>query len=122
MGSSCGFVKVPHHALFLLCLGFILLLVECDAAGTLGWVSATGLLCSDMSLGWETEFSEFACWVLEAAVLGLRQSVRFPSEGQQCVWRQGCVRERKDSVFDFRYLLRKHVYATPYFRPEVIVT
>lgn len=30
--------------------------------------------------------------------------------------------EREDLVFCFRYLLRKHVYATPYFRPEVIVT
>lgn len=28
----------------------------------------------------------------------------------------------EDSVFCFRYLLRKHVYATPSFGPEVIVT
>lgn len=45
MHSSCGFVEVPHQVLFSLRLGFILLLVECGVAGTLGWVSATGLLC-----------------------------------------------------------------------------
>lgn len=91
MGSSCGFVEVCHHVLFLLRLGFILLLVERGVAGTLGWVSATGLLCQVRLQNGKWNFLNplAGCW--RASVLGLRQSVRFPGEGQQCVRRQGCV-------------------------------